>query len=297
MKVFITGATGYIGGSVAALLMKLGHEVVGLARSESKASELSKLGVQPLLGGLDDVEVLTHGARTTDATINAADAGHRGAAETLIAALAGSGKALIHTSGSSIVVDDAKGEYASDKIFPDDAPYVVMDHRRARYDIDCLVRVAGVLQGIRGSVICPTTVYGPGRGLQVDSDQVPKLIVKSKQQQAGVHIGKGKNIWSNVFIDDLSNLYALALEKAPSGSFFFAEDGENTLYEVAEGISYFLGYGGKTQTWDLNDATSELGAWPQIALGTNCRVRSTNARRLLGWEPKGPSLQEYLRGS
>lgn len=294
MKIFITGATGYIGGSIAAYYANRGDQVVGLVRSKDKAEELQRRGVTPLIGTLEDVETLMHGARSADATINAADADHRGAAEAIIAAMAGTGKALIHTSGSSIVVDDAKGEFASDKIFPDDAPFVVMDHRRTRYDIDCLVRTAGVTQGIRSAVICPTTVYGAGRGMQVDSDQIPKIIAHSKDRKAGVHIGKGANIWSNVFIDDLVELYALALEAAPAASFFFAENGENTLKEVAESVSKSLGFGGKTETWDLIDATEKLGMWPRVALGTNCRVRSTNAKRLLDWKPVGPTLEEYL---
>lgn len=294
MKVFITGATGYIGGSVATNLLKAGHEVVGLVRGDEAAAALKQLGIQPLIGVLEDNEVLLRGAKMTDATINAADAGHRGAAEGLIGALAGSGKALIHTSGSSLVVDDAQGNFASEQIFPDDAPYKLMEHRRERYEIDCLVRVAGVTQGLRGVVICPTTVYGQGTGLRPDSDQVPKMTTKAKQRGAGVHIGKGANIWSNVHIEDLASLYALALEKAPSGSFFFAENGENTLKEVAEAISWSLGFKGKTETWDLEEATAELGAWPRIAIATNCRVRSTNARRLLGWDPTGPTLAEAL---
>ena len=296
MRIFITGATGYIGGSVAVYLKSVGHEILGLARSAEKGDKLRRLGIEPLVGSLDDGALLAHAAKSTDATINAADADHRSAVETLIAALAGSGKALIHTSGSSIVGDDAQGEYASDLVFADDAPYVPMPHRVHRIENDNLVRIAGVMKGIRTAVICPTTVYGDGLGPQVDSDQVPKITVKSLQRGAGVYIGKGANIWSNVFIDDLASLYGLVLEKAPSGSFYFAENGEATLKDVAEAVSYSLGFGGRIESWDLDEATAELGAWPRIALGTNCRVRSTNARRVLGWTPSGPSLPVALGG-
>jgi nucleoside-diphosphate-sugar epimerase len=294
MKIFVTGASGFIGGSVSEHLKTAGHKVLGLVRSAENADALRQRGIEPLIGGLDDTEVLAEGARMTDATINAADSDHRGAAQALLAALAGTGKALIHTSGSSIVVDDAKGEFASDKIFEDDQPFSIMEHRRGRYEVDCMVRTAGVTQGLRGIVICPTTVYGTGRGLRLDSDQVPKLVAKSRERGAGVYIGKGANIWSNVFIDDLCALYALALEKGPSGAFFFAENGESSLINVAKAISVALGFKGETQQWSLEDSTAELGMWPQIALGTNCRVRATNAKRLLGWTPTGPALAESL---
>jgi nucleoside-diphosphate-sugar epimerase len=294
MKIFITGASGFIGGSVAEHLRDAGHQILGLVRSSAKADALKQRGIEPLIGSLDDSAILAKGARMTDSTINAADSDHRGAAEALISALAGTGKALIHTGGSSIVVDDAKGEFASEDIFEDDAPFNVLAHRRGRYEVDCTVRTAGITLGLRGLVICPTTVYGTGRGLRLDSDQVPKLMAKSRERGAGVHIGKGLNIWSNVFVDDLCSLFALALEKAPSGAFFFAENGESTLINVAEAISATLGFQGRTEQWNLDEATAELGAWPQIALGTNCRVRATNARRLLDWRPTGPSLAESL---
>jgi nucleoside-diphosphate-sugar epimerase len=92
--------------------------------------------------------------------------------------------------------------------------------REARVAIDGFVRTAGVTQGIRAFVICPTMIYGNGSGLHKDSDQIPKLAKKSKERGIGVYIGRGLNRWSNVYINDIVDLYILALEKAPSGSFF-----------------------------------------------------------------------------
>jgi nucleoside-diphosphate-sugar epimerase len=86
-------------------------------------------------------------------------------------------------------------------------------------------------------VICPTMIYGKGSGLHSESIQVPRLISKSRERGAGVHIGRGLNIWSNVFIDEVVDLFILALDRAPSGSFFFAEnDGESFLH-IASAIS------------------------------------------------------------
>src|SRR5581483_3163570 len=103
MNVFITGAGGYIGGSVAAALVAQGHAVSGLARSDATAAALRERGVTPVRGTLEDADILMKAAQDADVTVNAASADNRGAAEALVKALAGSGKTLIHTSGSSIV--------------------------------------------------------------------------------------------------------------------------------------------------------------------------------------------------
>ena len=138
------------------------------------------------------------------------------------------------------------------------------------------------------------SVYGPGRGLTPDSDQIPKLTRYSRERGAGLYIGKGLNRWSNVYIDDLVSLYQLALEKAPAASFFFAENGENALKEVATSVSRALGFGGKTESWKAEDALKAEGDWARFALGSNSRVRAVNARRLLGWSPQGPTLAEAV---
>ncbi|WP_010187826.1 NAD-dependent epimerase/dehydratase family protein [Sphingomonas sp. PAMC 26605] len=290
MKVFVVGATGYIGGTVAVALRDAGHSVIGLARTGERAAGLRSLGIEAVLGGFDDRTALEDAAKSSDATINVSDSDHIGVVRTLIGALAGSGKMLVHTSGSSIIVDDAKGAYASDTIVEDDAPFVAMPHRLPRIAVDHAVRRAGITDGIRTAVICPTMVYGLGRGLGRDSDQIPKIAAKSRELNAGAYIGEGANIWSNVFVEDLATLFGLVLEHAPSASFFYAENGELSLKEVAAAVSHSLGFGGKTVSWDLDAAKAELGMWPQVALATNCRVRATNARRLLGWRPAGPAL-------
>jgi nucleoside-diphosphate-sugar epimerase len=294
VKVFITGASGYIGGSIAQALHNAGHQVLGLVRSEDKAKQLGAGGIEPILGTLDDTAILQNAARRADAVIDAASSDHRGAVEALVAALEHSSKPLIHTSGSSIVGDDVLGESENPAIYPDDVWFDPIPIRRARVAIDRLVREAGVNKGIRAMVICPTMVYGTGRGLQPESDQIPKLTRYSRQRGVGLYVGKGLNRWSNVYIDDLVSLYLLALEKAPAASFFFAENGENSLKEVATSISRALGFNGKTESWRAEDALRAEGDWARFALGSNSRVRAVNARRLLGWTPKGPSLAEAV---
>lgn len=293
MKVFVTGATGYIGGSVAERLVSSGHEVLGLVRSEEKAHILKGRGIEPVLGNLDDAEVLTQAARAADAVISAASADHPASVLTLVAALERTGKLLIHTSGSSIVADSADGEYASSVLFSEDTFFEPVPFRRPRVEINRLVRLASVDKGIRTVVICPAMIYGTGRGMQKDSDQLPKLIALSKQLGAGVYFGKGLNRYSNVHIDDLVELYMLAMEKAPGGSFFFAENGDASFKEIAEMISRSLGFEGITLSLSVEDVVRQYGDAGRYGVASNSRVSAVNARRL-GWTPKAPCLAEHL---
>lgn len=295
MRFFVTGASGYIGGSVAQKLRDAGHEVLGLVRSEEKARLLKERGIKPIVGTLDEAETLADGARQADAVVHAASADHPGAVETLVAALERSGKLLIHTSGSSIVADNANGEYASPVVFTEDTYFEPVPNRQTRVAINRYVRQAGIDKGIRTVVICPSLIYGTGRGPQPDSDQIPKLTALSKHIGAGVYFGKGLNRYSNVYIDDLLNLYLLTIEKAPSASFFFAENGDASFKEIAESISRSLGLGGKTRSLDVADVIRQYGEATGYGVASNSRVSAVNARRL-GWSAKGPSLAEAVEG-
>jgi len=296
MKVFVTGATGYIGGSVAERLVNLGFEVSGLVRSEEKARLLKERGIEPVLGHLDAPELLTRAACAADAVIHAADADHPASVLTLIAALERTGKLLIHTSGSSVVADSADGEYAGPVLFDEDTFCEPVPFRRPRVEINRLVRQASVDKGMRTVVICPAMIYGAGRGLQKESDQLPKLIALSRQLGGGVYFGKGLNRYSNVHIDDLVELYLLAIERAPGGSFFFAENGEASFREIAGMISHSLGFEGITISLSVEDVVRQYGEAGRYGVAANSRVSAVNARRL-GWTPSAPSLAEYFENS
>lgn len=291
MKIFMTGVTGYIGGSVAKVLLDAGHSVYGLTRSSNQINELKEFGVDPVVGSLDDTEILIEYAKRSDGVIHTADVSHRGAIETFISALRGTGKPLIHTSGSGIVGDDAKGEFQSEQIYNEETP-VVRDLEPIR--INELVRKSGVDQGVRGIVIVPSMVYGTSLLLPRDSIQLPMIIQKSKETKAGVYIEKGLNSWSNVHVRDLAQLYLLALEKAPSSSYFFAENGEESFQNLSRYVSEALGFEGRTMSWSLEEAVAEYGLMAQYTLSTNCRIRSVHARNLLGWKPEAESVQSWL---
>jgi nucleoside-diphosphate-sugar epimerase len=293
MKIFITGATGYIGGSVADLLLKAGHEIHGLARSAEKAELLKKRGITPIVGTLEDGALLASAAREADAVINAASSDHRGAAEILVNALAGSNKPLLHTSGSSIVGDKALGEFSPDFYHEDNRP-MPEPEKVARVAIDQMVLESARRQ-VRSVVICPSLIYGLGRGLHAESVQLPSLINQARKSGVARHIGRGLNVWSNVHIDDVATLFQLALERSPAGAFYFAENGENSFREIVEAISRKLGLGGKAESWTVDEAVAEWGYELAVfALASNSRVRGLKSREVLGWKPAGVALLKAI---
>ena len=174
MRIFMTGATGYIGGSVASRLVSAGYAVRGLVRSVSRADEARKKGIEPVIGTLDDTETLGQAVREADAVINAADSDHWGAVRTMLAALEGSGKLFIHTSGSSIVGTQAGGEPV-DNVFDEDTSFSPSPGRVDRVGINKQILEAAD-KNIHTVILCPSLIYGIGHGVSLDSMQVPWLI-------------------------------------------------------------------------------------------------------------------------
>lgn len=293
MDVFVTGAAGFIGGSVAHRLLEAGHRVRGLVRSPERAEQLAARRIAPVLGTLDDAQLLLTEARRADAVINAANADHRASVVSLIKGLEGTGKPFIHTSGSSVVGDDAEGETASDSIFDEDTPFVIAPQKRERREIDLAV-VAAMHSGLRSCVICPSNIYGIGRGLNKDSVQIPLLVENARRMGVVEVVGSGSNRWSDVHIDDLAALYLLALEAAPPGAFYFAENGESSFRELATAIATRLGLG-PVAALPVNDAIERWGAkTARFTLGSNSRVRAKRAREELHWTPAHSSATQWI---
>jgi len=298
VKIFCTGASGYIGGSVAAHLVAAGHEVTGLVRSQEKADAVRRFGVEPVRGTLDDTGVLSQAAKAADVVVNAASADHKGAAIALLDALAGSGKPFIHTSGSSVIGTRSKGQ-RSDAVFDEDTPFTPSPARVARAALNELI-LSYRDKGCRPVIVCPSLIYGIGLGAGRDSVQVPLLVKLASKRGNAAHAGPGENIWSNVHIDDLVMLYALAIEKAQAGSFFFAENGENSMRELCEAINRVLGFAGPPTAMSMAEAAAEWGeGTAEDTMASNSRVRAVRARQL-GWKPNARSViaeieQEYSR--
>jgi len=297
LKIFVTGASGFIGGSIAAHLVRAGHHVRGLIRKPEHSDELKRLGIEPVSGTLDDRALLIAEAQAADAVINAASSDHEGAVRALIDGLAGSGKVLLHTSGSSIVGDASGGERASGgheaRIYHEDALPEPSADKAARVAIDRLVLDAAQ-RNIRSAVLCNTLIYGHGAVAGSASVQLPRLVRQAQKSGVVRHVGSGGNIWSNVHIDDVAELYRLALDKTPAGTFYFVESGEASFRDMSAAIARAMKLG-TPQDWPLDQAKQEWGyEMASYGLGSNSRVRGQRARELLGWQPRRTSVIDWI---
>ncbi|MEV4348824.1 SDR family oxidoreductase [Actinoplanes sp. NPDC049596] len=278
MRVFVTGASGWIGRGVVPELLDAGHEVIGLARSDASAARIR--GAEVLRGDLDDLDVLTEGARRADAVIHLAyihdfarfaDSARADltAIQTLGAALEGTGKPLTIASG---VLGVRPGELLTeDFIPPRDLPHPRVQAARATLDL--------AERGVRSSIVrLAPTVHGEG-----DHGFVPELIRAARESGVAAYLREGLNVWPAVHRDDAATLFRLAIEKAPAGSVLHgvAERGVPTR-EIAETIGRHLGLPARpadkidsflSDFYALDAPTSNDATW-----------------RLTGWTPGKPGL-------
>jgi nucleoside-diphosphate-sugar epimerase len=282
VKVFVTGASGYIGGAVALRLIALGADVVGLTRTADKAQGLEELGIAPLIGELTDAPLLARAASEADVVVNAANADDSFSVEAFIAALRGTGKRLVQTSGASLVADRADGE-PSDRVFHEDTPVEPLPERAARAVIDRAV-LAASHQGIASVVIRPALIHGRGRGLNQVTIRIPMMIELARRTGVSRYVGRGMNRWSSVHIDDLADLYVGAIEHAPAGSLFYAESDEIVVRDLAEAVAGLLGLG-PAESWPMSEALPVWGAKARTSFASNNRISAAKARAMLGWAP------------
>ena len=282
MKVFVTGATGYIGTVVSEKLRDFGHQVLALARSDESANKLTAAGAQPVRGDLRDTRVLIHAARGADAAIHlaqeySAETAHldRLLVDTVLEEFRLTGRPFLYTSGIW-VVGDTGGREADETAPPNPTPLVAW--RPAHEQL--------VLQspGPRGVVIRPAMVYGRGGG-----------VVGGFQQQGreGVvrYVGSGENHWPFVHVEDLADLYILALQ-APAGSLYFASAGPAMpVKEVA--LATAARNAARVESIPLAEARRTMGLMAD-ALTLDQRISSRKAMQELGWSPKAKSLTEEL---
>ncbi|MBI3683081.1 MAG: SDR family oxidoreductase [Acidobacteria bacterium] len=287
MRVFVTGATGYIGSAVAESLKKAGHRVAGLARSEASAEKLRAAGVEPVPGDLLDPAVIGSHAAPADAVIHTAIAWGPDAAKldeqavrAILEALAGTKKPFVYTSGVW-VIGDTKGRVAGE-LTPLRPPAIVA----WRPAVEKLA-LDSAGQGIRTVVLRPAMVYGRGGGF------VAAMVKQAREGGVVRIVGSGENHWSFVHLDALAELYVRAAEQAPAGELFLASDGPAfTVREVAGMVASV--YGARVEQWPLEEARKELGLMAD-ALVMDQKIMSTKAGRMLGWGVKAPLVLDEIR--
>lgn len=299
MRIFVTGASGWIGSAVVPELLGAGHEVVGLARSGASASRLEAAGALVCHGDLDDIEGLARAADDSDGVIHlafkhevafgegdlaGAAAADRRAVEAMGAALRGSGRPFVLASGLLGLV---AGRVATedDGLIPSAATRATPLGFRAATALFAL-SLRGV--GVRSSVLrLPPTVHGEG-----DLGFVAMLVAIARQSGIAGYVGDGANRWPAVHRTDAARLVRLAVESAPAGTVLHAVGDEGiSLGAMANLMSRHLGI--RAASIAEADASTHFGPLgPIVALDSPASAAVT--RETLEWEPTGPSLLEDL---
>jgi nucleoside-diphosphate-sugar epimerase len=276
MKVFVTGGSGYIGQATIGALRRGGHEVTALVRGEHGAQAVAGLGATPVMGTLADLGTLRDAAASADGVIHLAQArGPQAPQADRDAAAAmqdGAGASpYVHTGGTWIY-GNTRGLVSEDT--PPAPPPIVA----WRLDNEKQV-LALAASGGRPVVIMPGVVYGKGAGL---IEQF--LIAPARDRQVVHYIGDGANHWSLVHVDDIAELYVLALG-APAGSVYSGVTHTGlTMAEVAEAASHAAGCPGRTAPVSIEQAHAEMGPIAD-AFALDQQVSSARARSELGWDP------------
>ena len=299
IRVFVTGASGWIGSALVPELIGAGHEVVGLARSATSAAALTAAGAEVRHGSIDDLDVLRSAAAASDGVIHlafkhdiafsggfesAADADRR-AVETFGDALAGSGRPFVIASGTLMLAPGRVGT-ERDGRQPGSLAHV-SGGPRTRADTALLtLSLAG--RGVRSSVLrLPPTVHGDG-----DHGFLAALVGIARDKGVSGYIGDGSNRWPAVHRLDAAHLFRLALEKAPAGSVLHAVADEGVpVRAIAEVIGRHLGL--PVAAIAPEDAAGHF-TWLSGFIGIDSPASSTLTRALLGWQPAQPGLLDDL---
>ena len=300
MRVFVTGASGWIGSAVVPELIGAGHEVIGLARSDASAAALSAAGAKAQRGTIDDLDSLRDATAASDGVIHlafkhdiafsggfqgAADADRR-AVEAFGEALVGSDRPFVIASGT-IGLGPGRVANERDGNGPDPAVAALGGGPQTRRATAELV-LSLASRGVRSSVVrLPPTVHGQG-----DHGFVATLVGIARDRGVSGYIGDGSNRWPAVHRIDAAHLFRLALEKAPAGSTLHAVADEGVpIRDIAEVIGRHLDL--PVVAISPEDAAEHF-AWLAGFLAADSPASSALTRELVGWQPTHPGLIDDL---
>jgi nucleoside-diphosphate-sugar epimerase len=282
MKVFLTGATGFIGTAIVKELIGAGHQVLGLSRSDAGAKALTAAGAQVHRGDLEDLESLRSGAAHSDGVIHAGFIHDflrfkevceidRRAIEAIGSVLAGSDRHLIVSSGVA-GLGKPRELATEDSVVPSDYPLPRVSEQTAL-----------ALKGVSASAMRLSQIHDP-----IKQGLVTYLIAVAREKGLSAYVGEGKNRWAAAHVSDVAHLYRLALEKHEAGAKYHAVAEEGVaLKEIAESI----GRGLKLPVKSLSpeEAAAHFG-WMTMFASADLTASSEITRKKMGWNPTGPSL-------
>jgi nucleoside-diphosphate-sugar epimerase len=282
VRIFVTGASGWIGSAVVPELINADHQVLGLARSDASAQAVADMGVDVLRGDLNDIDVLRAGTLDSDGVIHlafvapsvseAATQTDAKAIDTFVTSLAGSGKPLV-ISGATLVTP---GRVATER------DELVAAGPIAARITNMQTALAAADRDVRSClVMLPRSVHGQGER----HGFIPQLIATAKTKGVSGYIGDGTSRWPAVHVKDAASLYRLAIEQAPAGAVLNAVGDEGVpIREIAEAIGRHLNLPAKSL------AAEEYDGMLVRLLSTDMPASSTITQQLLGWKPTHPGL-------
>jgi nucleoside-diphosphate-sugar epimerase len=282
MRIFVTGASGWIGSAVVPELLSAGHQVLGLARSDASAKTVANMGAEVLRGDLNDVNVLRAGSLSSDGVIHlafvvpsvtkAATQTDATAIQTFTASLAGTGKPLVISGATLVTPGQVSTEHGE----------LIATGPIAARITNMEAALAAAERGVRTAlVMLPRSVHGQGER----HGFIPQLIALARTKRVSGYIGDGASRWPAVHVKDAGHLYRLAIERAPGGAVLNAVDDQGVpVREIAEAIGRHLNLPARSLP-----AEEYEGILVRL-LSTDMPASSTITRNLLGWNPTHPSL-------
>ncbi|TVY55505.1 Uncharacterized protein LCER1_G002934 [Lachnellula cervina] len=316
-RLFITGASGYIGGQFISNVIAEHpeYQIVGLVRTTEQGEKLTSKypSVHIAIGDLGSSEVLVEESKLADLVIQAADCDHLGAITSIIQGLS-LGKRngfFIQVSGAASVLDISNGVgQPSSKVWDDivDLDDILsFDETHIHSASDKLVFSEGKKHGIRTAIVVPPNIYGKGQGIKEWSMGLPWLVELFKKRAKGFTLGEGKTLVSTIHVKDVANVLVYFAEQALGADggkvewgekgYYYAEAGEKSCLDIVAAIAREMAEKGMIKTVELDELTSEeanqLHPWATFMYGSNMRIRASRLRGL-GWTPKQPGVFETV---